>query len=69
MIRMDIAWWLPGAALLLFGLLIAVFPELLALLVASAFVFAGASLLTAGYSARRFRQQMQPRGDQYRWFI
>ena len=28
-------WWLPGAALILFGIAIVLFPELLALMVAS----------------------------------
>jgi hypothetical protein len=48
-------WWLPGAALAFFGLMIAIFPELLALIVASAFVFTGISWLMIGWSARRAR--------------
>ncbi len=50
-------WWLPGAALAFFGLMIAVFPELLSLIVASAFLMAGMSWLMVGWSARRKRDQ------------
>jgi predicted membrane protein len=70
MFRLDVPWWLPGSALLLFGILIAIFPELLSLLVASTFIFAGVSLLAGMWSARRFRAQMQmQRRDEYRWFV
>ncbi len=71
MYRIDLPWWLPGAALLVSGLLIVIYPELLALLVASAFVFAGTGLLMAGWAARRYRQQMRRRyqRDEYHWFI
>ncbi|MEZ4670927.1 MAG: hypothetical protein R3E39_23740 [Anaerolineae bacterium] len=46
-------WWLPGAGLLFFGLMIAVFPELLALMVASAFIMIGISWLLMGWGVRR----------------
>lgn len=71
MVRLDFPWWLPGAALMTFGLMVAVFPELLALLVAAAFMFVGMSSLAAGWSARRFRQDMRSvrSRDQYHWFV
>ncbi|MDX2139812.1 MAG: hypothetical protein SF123_17130 [Chloroflexota bacterium] len=70
MYRMTLPWWIPGAVLVTFGLLIAIFPELLSLLVASAFLFAGLSLLAAGWSGQRFRQHLSAtRRDEYRWFI
>lgn len=71
MYRLDTPWWFPGTALMIFGVLVAVFPELLALLVAAAFMFAGLGLLMAGWSARRFRQQLYRarRSDEYHWFI
>jgi membrane protein implicated in regulation of membrane protease activity len=70
MYRMTLPWWIPGAFLVTFGLLIAIFPELLSLLVASAFLFAGLSLLAAGWSGQRFRRHLSvTRRDEYRWFI
>lgn len=61
-------WWLPGAALAFFGLMIAIFPELLALLVASAFLFAGLSWLMIGWSARRMKAPRTARVYYYeRW--
>ena len=46
-------WWLPGATLVLFGLMIAIFPELLALMVATAFTIIGLSWLLLGWGMRR----------------
>jgi len=48
-------WWLPAAGLLFFGLLIAIFPELLSLIVASAFIFVGLTWLIGGWTFRRNR--------------
>ncbi|MBL8120375.1 MAG: hypothetical protein J0L63_10245 [Anaerolineae bacterium] len=48
-------WWVPGAALVFFGVMIAIFPELLALMVASAFLFSGLSWLVGGWAMRRNR--------------
>lgn len=50
-------WWLPGLLLVLFGVTIVIFPELLALMVASAFILTGTSWLMMGYAARKQRQQ------------
>ncbi len=50
-------WWLPGAALIAFGVMIAVFPELLALMVASSFFVIGFGWLTFGWSMRRLEQR------------
>jgi membrane protein implicated in regulation of membrane protease activity len=50
-------WWIPGAMLILFGLAIVIFPELLALIVASALIFAGANLLVWGHWMRRAQQR------------
>lgn len=52
-------WWIPGAALTLFGLLIAVFPELLSLMVASAFLFIGIGWLVAGWKFRQMQRDNQ----------
>jgi hypothetical protein len=62
-------WWLPGAALAFFGLMIAVFPELLSLIVASAFLFTGLSWLLLGWSAQRNPAQNRPTTTVYyqRW--
>ena len=49
-------WWLPGATLVFFGLMIAIFPELLALMVAAAFLFVGAGWLATGYWAKKARK-------------
>jgi uncharacterized membrane protein HdeD (DUF308 family) len=57
MTRNTTPWWLPGTLLILFGIAIVLFPELLALLVASAFLFAGALWLSLAYAARKTRQQ------------
>lgn len=46
-------WWLPGAVLVFFGLMIVIFPELLALMVASAFMMIGVSWLLMGWGVRR----------------
>lgn len=51
------AWWLPGAALILFGLAIVIFPELLSLLVALALIFGGVNLLIWGSWMRRAQTQ------------
>lgn len=71
MYRLDFPWWLPGAALLVFGLLVAAFPELLALMVALGFVLVGTSLLAAGWAAKRYRSQMSKTmsSDEYHWFV
>lgn len=52
-------WWLPGGVLVAFGFLIAVFPELLALLVASAFIIIGMSWLAMGWGAQQMRRQVE----------
>jgi len=71
MYRVNFPWWLPGAALLIFGLLVAAFPELLALMVALGFVLAGTSLLAAGWAAKRYRRQVSKTisSDEYHWFV
>jgi hypothetical protein len=56
-LRSTTPWWLPGAALVLFGVAIVVFPELLSLLVASAFIIAGGTWLSMAYTARKLRQE------------
>jgi drug/metabolite transporter (DMT)-like permease len=55
--RMNTPWWLPGAALILFGVAMVVFPELLALLVASAFIIAGGTWLSIAYTGRKLRHE------------
>jgi hypothetical protein len=52
---MQSIWWLPGAALITMGVLIALFPELLSLIVASALVMSGMSALLFGNAIRRAR--------------
>jgi hypothetical protein len=59
-------WWLPAAGLVFFGLLIAIFPQLLALIVASAFITVGLSWLMAGWSFRRNRSSQTYYVE--RWF-
>ena len=54
--RSTTPWWLPGAALVLFGVSIVVFPELLSLLVASAFIIAGGVWLSVASAARKLRR-------------
>lgn len=54
-------WWLPGAALVIFGVLIVLFPELLALMVATAFAFVGSLWLAIGYIARKNQRQPNSR--------
>lgn len=46
-------WWLPGASLIFFGVLIFIFPELLAFIVAAAFISLGAGMLAAQRMMRR----------------
>ena len=46
-------WWLPGASLIFFGVLIFIFPELLAFIVAAAFISLGVGMLTAQRMMRR----------------
>lgn len=61
-------WWLPGAALAFFGVMIAIFPELLALLVASAFLLTGLSWLMIGWSARVMKERKAAKVYYYeRW--
>lgn len=54
-------WWLPGAVPIVFGVAIILFPELLALLVASALIFTGITVLALTWSARKLRRQ-PPKG-------
>ncbi len=51
-------WWLPGTALIVFGILIIVYPQLLAYFVATAFIGSGLSMIAAG---RLFRQAANTR--------
>lgn len=64
--RTNGPWWLPGAALVIFGLAIVIFPELLSLMVASAFVIAGMSWLFIASKARKFTQKRAPTMYVYR---
>lgn len=48
-------WWLPGAAMIFLGVMIFIYPELLAFIVAAAFIGIGVTLITVG---RNFRQVM-----------
>ncbi len=57
--RSNSPWWLPGAALVLFGVAIVVFPELLSLLVATAFIIAGGTWLAIANTARKLRRDRQ----------
>ena len=71
MFRSNSSWWMPGALLILFGVTIVVFPDLLALMVASFFIMAGAFWLSMAYGARKLRRESsqqiyQP--NQWRWF-
>jgi uncharacterized membrane protein len=50
-------WWLPGAVMIFFGVMIAVFPELLALMVASAFFVLGLGWLSFGWTMRRWEKR------------
>lgn len=59
--RSSTMWWIPGAALLFFGFMIAVFPELLALMVASAFMFIGGAYLLTGWTIQRSRRETPAR--------
>jgi uncharacterized membrane protein HdeD (DUF308 family) len=52
-------WWLPGALLVLFGITVMIMPELLAWMVASAFIFAGVSWLAAAWTARKQRRNLR----------
>ncbi len=54
---MNNMWWFPGAMLMLAGLMIAIFPELLSLIVASALLFVGLTWLVGGWQANRWRKQ------------
>lgn len=58
-------WWLPGAALIVFGLLIFIYPELLAFIVATAFIGVGVTMLSVG---RGFRQAMRGQVTSYRMY-
>nr|PZN57923.1 MAG: hypothetical protein DIU68_03120 [Chloroflexota bacterium] len=60
-VRSSLPWWLPGAALVLFGLLIVIFPELLALMVATAFIMIGLTWLSFGYAAHKARRERRTR--------
>lgn len=59
MINGSSPWWLPGAALIFFGVMIVLFPELLAFMVASALIFTGISLLVLGRAFTRARKPAQ----------
>lgn len=52
-------WWVPGAVLIFFGVMIAAFPELLSFMVAAAFLFFGASLLLIGWGVRRAARRQE----------
>lgn len=54
-------WWLPGAAMIFFGVLIFVFPELLAYIVATAFIGFGVAMIMGG---RLLRGTMRSGGIQ-----
>ncbi len=57
-------WWLlmgPGILLILFGLAILIWPQLLAYLVAGALLFACVSLTLWAWRVRRLGQQMKSR--------
>lgn len=45
-------WWIPGASFIAFGVLIFVYPQLLAIIVALAFIAIGAALLSFGQMFR-----------------
>lgn len=54
---MNNPWWLPGALLIAFGVAIIIFPELLALLVATGMIMAGVSYLLWMNTLRRLRRE------------
>lgn len=54
---LKLPWWLPGTFMIFFGVMIAIFPELLALLVAAAFISAGLGMLFFGRSVRAIKRQ------------
>jgi hypothetical protein len=71
MFRSNTSWWMPGALLILFGVTIVIFPGLLALMVASFFIMAGAFWLSMAYGARKFRRESRQQiyqPNQWRWF-
>ncbi len=53
------AWWLPGVTLIAFGVLIAVFPQLLSLIVSAAFIVAGVNTLLLTHNFRKAQQRAQ----------
>jgi Flp pilus assembly protein TadB len=57
-------WWLvmlPGLSLVFIGLAILIWPELLAYMVATLFLFAGITLTLWGWQMRRMRQHLHRR--------
>jgi len=54
-------WWLPGIALIFFGVLIFIFPELLAFIVATGFITVGMITLAAQKMMRRTFNTNSPR--------
>ena len=51
----SLPWWVPGVALTVLGLMIVLFPELLAMMVATVLLMAGVGWLALGWTARRNR--------------
>ncbi|MEM6282474.1 MAG: hypothetical protein AAF787_09810 [Chloroflexota bacterium] len=50
---MSRIWWLPGAALIFLGVLIIIYPQLLAYIVAAVFISIGVGMIIAGRFFRR----------------
>lgn len=46
-------WWVPGVALTVMGLMIVLFPELLAMMVATLMLMVGVGWLAIGWTTRR----------------
>jgi hypothetical protein len=68
MFRTNAPWWLPGTLMVLFGLTIVVFPELLALMVASALIMIGLTWLLLAWNARKLRRNTMQQTFYYdRW--
>ncbi len=55
--RTNSPWWLPGTLLILFGVIIVLFPQLLAWMVATAVIVVGAGWLSVAYTARKMRER------------
>jgi Flp pilus assembly protein TadB len=61
------AWMMivPGVGLIGLGILVLVIPTLLELMVALAFFFVGATLVSVGLQARRATRQFRQMGEQF----